>query len=247
MQDYNYVWGGCFEITLELSCCKYPYKNELARYWQDNKKALLTYLGEVHRGVRGLVVDINGNPVSGATLKIKDREINFKPSKKGEFWRILLPGVYTIEAYANGYHPLEMKFTVQEGQPTFIQLQLAPIEAVSTINQLTTQASLTSTNQLTDDTTLTISLNEIDSIVSEKENFNVTQSKLINSFRNTNNNSHNRRAKDINQHSFLEKLDFVHNQHQVQKQSQTNSSYFKSKLSNLVIIFTFLITVHVTC
>lgn len=38
MQDYNYLWHGCMEITLEISCCKYPPAHELAKYWQDNKQ-----------------------------------------------------------------------------------------------------------------------------------------------------------------------------------------------------------------
>nr|UPI76696.1 M14 metal carboxypeptidase 19 [Antheraea yamamai] len=38
MQDYNYIWHGCMEITLEISCCKYPPAHELPKYWQDNKK-----------------------------------------------------------------------------------------------------------------------------------------------------------------------------------------------------------------
>src|SRR6266487_4137139 len=104
MQDYNYVWGSCMEITLELSCCKYPPRSEMPRFWLDNKKALIRYLGEVHRGVRGFVVDQNGNSVTTATLKIKGRDVGFKPSKRGEFWRILLPGVYTIEVFADGFH-----------------------------------------------------------------------------------------------------------------------------------------------
>lgn len=37
MQDYNYVWYGCMEVTLELSCCKFPPAHELPKYWQDNK------------------------------------------------------------------------------------------------------------------------------------------------------------------------------------------------------------------
>ena len=46
MQDYNYVYGGCMELTLELSCCKYPYESELILFWNDNKQALLAFLGE---------------------------------------------------------------------------------------------------------------------------------------------------------------------------------------------------------
>lgn len=50
MQDYNYVWGQCLEITLELSCCKYPPARELPAMWNDNKKALLAYVQQVHLG-----------------------------------------------------------------------------------------------------------------------------------------------------------------------------------------------------
>lgn len=50
MQDYNYVWGGVMEITLEMSCCKYPRAHRLPQFWADNKHALLKYLGETHQG-----------------------------------------------------------------------------------------------------------------------------------------------------------------------------------------------------
>lgn len=42
MQDYNYVWFGCMEVTLELSCCKYPFARELPKYWEDNKAVCIT-------------------------------------------------------------------------------------------------------------------------------------------------------------------------------------------------------------
>lgn len=37
MQDYQYVWYGCMEVTLEISCCKFPPAYELKKYWEDNQ------------------------------------------------------------------------------------------------------------------------------------------------------------------------------------------------------------------
>lgn len=37
MQDFNYVWYGCMEVTLELSCCKYPPTSELPKLWEENR------------------------------------------------------------------------------------------------------------------------------------------------------------------------------------------------------------------
>jgi len=43
MQDYNYVWHGCMEITLEMSCCKYPPATFLESHWKDNLKVTYSY------------------------------------------------------------------------------------------------------------------------------------------------------------------------------------------------------------
>ncbi|XP_077997405.1 carboxypeptidase D-like [Glandiceps talaboti] len=96
MQDYNYVYAGCMEITLELSHCKYPNASTLPTFWNDNKVSLLEYLKQVHRGVKGQVLDENDNPVAGATVHVKDRYIGFKTTINGYFFRILMPGDYVI-------------------------------------------------------------------------------------------------------------------------------------------------------
>ncbi|XP_074600459.1 carboxypeptidase D-like [Brevipalpus obovatus] len=127
MQDYNYIWEGCMEITLELSCCKYPNSHQLPQFWQDNRQALLTYLGEAHRGIRGLIHDVNGNSVPRAILMIKGRNISFKSSDKGEIWRILLPGTYVLEAQAEGYQTVQKQFSVHEGQITEVFIQMVPV------------------------------------------------------------------------------------------------------------------------
>ncbi|KAF5270611.1 hypothetical protein FQA39_LY01349 [Lamprigera yunnana] len=124
MQDFNYVWHGCMEITLEVSCCKYPPAQEMPRYWEDNKMSLIKFLSEAHRGVHGFVMDENGNPLEKVSLKIKSRDIGFQTTKYGEFWRILLPGIYKVEAYADGYVPREIEFMVVNDHPTLLNVTL---------------------------------------------------------------------------------------------------------------------------
>ena len=50
MQDYNYIYQGTYELTLELSCCKYPPESELEGLWNQNKEALIAYLQAAHMG-----------------------------------------------------------------------------------------------------------------------------------------------------------------------------------------------------
>nr|XP_046909293.1 carboxypeptidase M-like [Dermatophagoides farinae] len=127
MQDYNYVHGSCMEITLELSCCKYPSHMKLPEFWRQNKMALIAYLNEVHRGVRGIVTDTaNGTPISNVDIRIKGRDIPFKSTQRGEFWRLLLPGSYVLQAKATGYQPLEKPFHINDGQITYLNIELTP-------------------------------------------------------------------------------------------------------------------------
>jgi carboxypeptidase X1 len=47
MNDFSYMHTNCFEITVELSCDKFPHEKELPQEWENNKEALLTYLEQV--------------------------------------------------------------------------------------------------------------------------------------------------------------------------------------------------------
>ncbi|XP_068154518.1 carboxypeptidase D isoform X1 [Drosophila tropicalis] len=126
MQDYNYVWYGCMEITLEISCCKFPPAYELKKYWEDNQLSLIKFLAEAHRGVQGFVFDPAGMPIERASIKIKGRDVGFQTTKYGEFWRILLPGYYKVEVFAEGYAPREVEFVIVEQHPTLLNVTLQP-------------------------------------------------------------------------------------------------------------------------
>ena len=51
MQDYNYVFTNCMEITLEVSCCKYPEKEKLPIFWRENRNSLINYMEQVNAAV----------------------------------------------------------------------------------------------------------------------------------------------------------------------------------------------------
>ncbi|XP_029833964.2 carboxypeptidase D [Ixodes scapularis] len=129
MSDYNYVWGGCMEVTLEISCCKFPPRQELPGFWEENKQSLLALLGEAHRGVRGIVTDEEDNPVVQASLKISNRRIGFKTTSKGEYWRILRPGSYTLEVSAPGFHTSKQDFVVMDQQISILNVTLKSLQA----------------------------------------------------------------------------------------------------------------------
>ena len=47
MQDYNYERSNCFEIAVQMGCCKFPYARELEHHWQEHKKALFQFMFQV--------------------------------------------------------------------------------------------------------------------------------------------------------------------------------------------------------
>ena len=70
MEDFNYMHSNCFEITMELSCCKYPKASELQKEWQLNKESLLLFMEATHGNVELLFVHL--------TKAVTDKPYSFK-------------------------------------------------------------------------------------------------------------------------------------------------------------------------
>ncbi|KAK8398384.1 hypothetical protein O3P69_003938 [Scylla paramamosain] len=103
MQDWNYLNSNCFEITVEVACCKYPLVEELPRYWMENKNSLLAYMEQVHTGMNGFVLDVNGKAISNATISVAGIAHDVTSAADGDYWRLLVPGKHLITVYADGY------------------------------------------------------------------------------------------------------------------------------------------------
>ena len=57
-------------------------------------------------------------------IQVKGRDVGFQTTKEGEFWRMLLPGIYTMEVFAEGYQPREVQFAIVEQNPTLLNITL---------------------------------------------------------------------------------------------------------------------------
>ncbi|XP_047688596.1 carboxypeptidase D isoform X3 [Prionailurus viverrinus] len=131
MQDYNYVWANCFEITLELSCCKYPPASQLRQEWENNRESLITLIEKVHIGVKGFVKDsVTGSGLENATISVAGINHNITTGRFGDFHRLLVPGTYNITAVLTGYMPLTINnIIVKEGPATKVNFSLRPTVA----------------------------------------------------------------------------------------------------------------------
>ncbi|KAJ8917356.1 hypothetical protein NQ315_002378 [Exocentrus adspersus] len=131
MQDFNYIHSNCFEVTFELSCCKFPKADTLPEEWKNNKESLLRFMEATHWGVKGLVTNERNEAVLDADVVVQGISHNVTTSNRGEYWRLLLPGEYVMYASAYGYLPSDnVTVVVEEGKTTLqnFTLKSAPQE-----------------------------------------------------------------------------------------------------------------------
>ncbi|KAK1894458.1 putative carboxypeptidase X1 [Dissostichus eleginoides] len=106
MNDFSYMHTNCFEVTVELSCDKYPHVSELPIEWENNKESLLVYMEQIHRGIKGVVRDkMTKQGISDAVIKVEDHDHDIRSAADGDYWRLLNPGEYKVVVWAEGYIP----------------------------------------------------------------------------------------------------------------------------------------------
>ena len=124
MQDFNYLFSNAMELTIEVSCCKFPSRNRLLPEWENNINSILTYVEQANIGIKGRVVDEDGNPIPEAKISVRKvlrnqtmedwRETFVTTSEEGLFWRLLLPGTYRVQAIVNDKLQSKVKRAVIE-------------------------------------------------------------------------------------------------------------------------------------
>ncbi|KAM9853447.1 carboxypeptidase D isoform 2-T2 [Aulostomus maculatus] len=129
MQDYNYLYGNCLEITMELSCCKYPFATELQKEWDLNRESLLAYMEKVHIGVHGFVKEtVSGTALANVSILVAGIHHNLSTGQYGDYHRLLLPGTYNITAVSSGYTSVTVNnVQVTDGKASEVNFTLVPV------------------------------------------------------------------------------------------------------------------------
>ncbi|KAF8566804.1 hypothetical protein P879_06576 [Paragonimus westermani] len=115
MQDYNYLATNAFELTVELGCTKFPEPSWLPTYWEQNKIALLNFMTQVHRGVKGMIYGFDGVsvlPLPNVIVRVFNSTLPGEPSpithniwsgEDGDYYRLLTRGRFILMYEAPGF------------------------------------------------------------------------------------------------------------------------------------------------
>ncbi|GAB0187868.1 probable carboxypeptidase X1 [Grus japonensis] len=127
MNDFSYLHTNCFEITVELSCDKFPHASELPAEWENNRESLLLYMEQVHRGIKGVVRDGDTEQgIANAIISVDGINHDVRTAFDGDYWRLLNPGEYEVTARAEGYEAATQPCRVSyENVPTLCSFRLA--------------------------------------------------------------------------------------------------------------------------
>ncbi|KAJ7305100.1 hypothetical protein JRQ81_010939 [Phrynocephalus forsythii] len=105
MNDFSYLHTNCLELSVYPGCDKFPHESELPKEWENNKESLLNFMEQVHRGIKGVVTDQQGDAIANASISVVGINHDVLTATGGDYWRILNPGEYRVIAKAEGYNP----------------------------------------------------------------------------------------------------------------------------------------------
>uniref|UniRef100_A0A914EF47 Peptidase M14 carboxypeptidase A domain-containing protein n=1 Tax=Acrobeloides nanus TaxID=290746 RepID=A0A914EF47_9BILA len=128
MQDWNYLIAGCFEVTIETNCIKFPYARELPLYWDEHKYSLLHFIDLVHRSIHGFIVDEEtGQGIWNATISVTQTGQIVKSYINGDYWRLVTPGKYNVTFDHPNYFPVTKSVIITKYYPSaYLNVTLRP-------------------------------------------------------------------------------------------------------------------------
>jgi len=132
MQDWNYRYQGCNDVTLEISNVKSPSYSQIPGLWNNNRESMLSYMAKCLIGVRGIVTDADtGLPVAATVTVTGRNHAIYADPQVGNYHRMLLPGTYELLFEAEHYDPVRVSdIVVESGPATRLDIEMVPAAQV---------------------------------------------------------------------------------------------------------------------
>lgn len=129
MQDWIYDNTNEFDITIELGRNQYPPADKLRAYWEHNKRALLNYINEATKGIKGTVRDYaTGRYIPGVNIHVRNRTHNVTSTEYGDYFRLLAPGFHSLVFEHPDYKTEVIDYVEILGSPAQIyEIRLHPV------------------------------------------------------------------------------------------------------------------------
>ncbi|KAJ0972802.1 hypothetical protein J5N97_020761 [Dioscorea zingiberensis] len=130
MQDWNYIHGGCFELTLEISDVKWPKSTELPILWEYNRLSMLNLAASlVKTGIHGRILSSKGGHPLPASVKVEGIDYRVNATRTlGDYHRILAPMErYEVVASMPGFQSKSTRVFVED-EATSLDFVLVPEE-----------------------------------------------------------------------------------------------------------------------
>lgn len=129
LQDWSYGFSGAVDLTIEIGYNKWPPSTQLDTYWNLNQESLLSLIEFSQKGLHGTVTNSEGTPLE-AWIAINNNGIDIETDPQlGDYHRMLLPGTYSVTAYASGYQSATAEIVIPPNTSVIhdFVLSLAPV------------------------------------------------------------------------------------------------------------------------
>lgn len=117
MQDWNYIAGGCFELTLEISDEKWPKADELPTLFDYNRVSMLNLVASLLKAcIHGRILASDTGQPLPASVIIKGIDYAVNASRTfGDYHRLLAPGEsYEVTATMSGFKSKTTKVYLED-------------------------------------------------------------------------------------------------------------------------------------
>ncbi len=124
MQDWNYLEYGCLDLTVEVAKQDPKEEEALEEVFNYNGDSITAYIEASGVGVRGRVLDSSGNPLEGVEVHVTGGDLITQTDSRGYYFKILLPGDYTLNFHKAGYSAKTCAVTVEDGESVEKNIEL---------------------------------------------------------------------------------------------------------------------------